>query len=155
MTILIEQELSGTQKEAIFHLWNAEYPAVIQLPALEDLDRYLAQQMPKYHLFLADDQGAVMGWLFLFEREEETWFAMILDRAVQGQGHGTSLLKEAGRLIAIMNGWAIDTDEYFKADGSPYRSPLNFYRRTGFVVLENRLTQPFSAVKVRWERNSL
>lgn len=153
MTIIVKQAIDNRLKEAIFDLWNQEYPSVIQLASLPDLDLYLERLRSLYHLFLMDDQDKVAGWLFLFEREGETWFAMILDRKVQGQGYGSRLLAKAGTLTEVLNGWAIDRAEYYKADGSAYPSPLAFYRKMDFKVLEERLEQPFASVKVRWKRN--
>ncbi len=152
MRIDIKQEPDPGQKEAILKLWNREYPAVIQLASLSDLDLYLDNLHTRYHLFLVDDQDRIAGWLFLFEREAETWFAMILDRKVQGQGYGSRLLARAGTLTRVLNGWAIAEAGYHKADGSDYPSPLGFYRKMDFKVLEERMEQPFAAVKIRWEQ---
>ena len=152
MHIDIQTELNLAQKEAILALWNREYPSLIQLAAMENLEEYFAKLQSRYHLFLLDDQRAIKGWLFLFERADETWFAMILDREVQGHGYGSRLLEAAGELTGVLNGWAIDGEGYCKVDGSPYPSPLDFYRKRGFEILAERLEIPFSAVKVRWER---
>jgi GNAT superfamily N-acetyltransferase len=152
MHIEIKQEPDTVQKAAILRLWNREYPSLIQLAAMENLEDYFARLRPECHLFLLDNEGTVRGWLFLFVREQETWFAMILDREVQGRGFGSLLLEAAGKQTQVMNGWAIDGDGYCKADGSSYPSPLPFYLKKGFEVLEDRLETPFSAVKVRWMR---
>ncbi len=152
MHINIEQVLTPIQKEAILQLWNREYPSLIQLSGLESLEEYFSRLLSRYHLLLVDDRGHIKGWLFLFERDGETWFAMILDREVQGKGYGSRLLAEAGNLTGILNGWAIDAEGYQKADGSPYPSPLDFYRKRNFEVLQERIELPFAAVKVRWKQ---
>lgn len=99
MDIVVQQALSHYEKERILELWNREYPAVIQYPAVQDFERYLSGLESLHHLLLLD-AGRIMGWLFLFRREGETWFAMILDKTVQGMGQGTRLLQHAGSRYA-------------------------------------------------------
>lgn len=146
------EQIDDTAKEAILNLWNTEYPELLRLSGREALDLYFAGLKPRQHLLLKDVQGRIKGWFFLFERTGETWFAMILAAGVQGKGYGRRMLEMAGALVPVLNGWAIDNAIYPKADGSIYPPPLDFYRKLGFAVLEERLELSFSAVRVQWRR---
>jgi len=150
MTIDTSSFIGAEEKKAILALWNNEYPVSLRLAGEAALEAYFASLKPLSHLLLREADSSTKGWLFLFERMEEVWFAMILAREAQGCGYGRMLLQQAGAVTPVLHGWAIDHDGYTKADGSPYPSPLGFYRRLGFEVLDERMEQPFSAVKIRW-----
>ena len=88
-----------------------------------------------------------------FTRDSSRWFAMIVDSSAQGKGYGTQLLNVAKAIEPELNGWATAHNRYTKSNGEPYLSPLNFYRKNGFTILENvRFTsEKLFAVKIQWK----
>lgn len=143
--------LSPAQQQAALALWNAEYPAGLQYGSLAELEAYLAGlEDVWYYLYPATDTP--LAWGFTFLRNGERWFALLLHRSIQGRGIGSQLLAAFKADNAALCGWATDVAHFRKADGSPYLSPLDFYRKNGFSILtEIRLqTDVLSAVKVVW-----
>ena len=79
---------------------------------------------------------------------------MILDRDLQGKGLGSHLLDLAKEQEKELNGWVVDHDRDVKRDGTPYRSPVNFYLKNDFLIIaDERLeTEHLSTVKIQWRR---
>jgi len=140
------------QTDALFRLWNNEYPAGLGYLFPAQLECYLQGLEAPQHSFLADDPGNIYAWAVTFLREAETWFALILDRQYQGRGLGSRLMDHLKTQHPALCGWVADTDRYVRADGSPYPSPLMFYLKNGFEIqLQQRLELPqLSAVKICW-----
>ena len=155
MNIITTNELNESQKQAIYHLWNNEYPARIGYTSISDFDDYLNNLNSQKHYLFADD-GNIKGWMFTFTRDEESWFAIILDSDIHGKGYGTQLLDMIKATTGKLNGWAVDHDNDVKHDGSVYKSPLDFYLKNNFVVNPGiRLdTEKISAVKISWKKFS-
>jgi hypothetical protein len=139
------------QKERILELWNKEYPEQLQYADLSAFDGYLnGLKNPRHYFGLAENR--IVSWAFVFERDMENWFAIIVDGTLQRCGHGTQLLRLLKQSNSVLNGWATDHNWYKKADGAVYESPLEFYKHSGFKVLADvRLeTEKLSAVKIIW-----
>lgn len=115
---------------------------------------YLIGLSKTKHYLLVDDFNQILGWAFIFVREAENWFGIILNSNIQGKGFGTLLLNELKIFTSVLNGWVVDHQKDFKQNNEPYLSPLEFYSKNGFVVSKNiRLeNDSISAVKIRWER---
>lgn len=143
------------EKKTLYKLWNTAYPASIHNAGLNDLESYLEGLSECKHTFLWNDEQRtqLVAWFAIFKRNNETWFAMIVDVAHQKNGIGSRLLRAAQRSEPVLNGWVIDHNKARMADGSLYVSPLLFYKRLGFEILStHRLeTEQISAVKIRWE----
>ena len=116
MRIIKTNILSLQQKKAIYILWNKEYPINLTYLAFEELENYLRNLKNQRHLLLIDENEIVKGWYFDFIRENEKWFAMILDSQIQGKGFGTHLLNEAKQSVTELNGWVIDHNNYKKTN---------------------------------------
>lgn len=155
MKILKTSILTNEQKLFILELWNKEYPAQLKHESLASLENYFASINGTHHLFLMDASNKPKGWFFQFQRDNEPWFAMILSSSHQGKGMGSLLLKEAKEHTNKLYGWAVDHNEYFKADGSVYPSPLAFYLKNDFQVLpkERLNSDKLSSVKVIWQKD--
>ena len=153
MKISQTKQLSDQHKSGIYDIWNTEYPDHISYTTIADLETYLAGLKESYHFIIVNDYGGLMGWLVTFTREKERWFAMILHQELQGKGYGSRLLNAAKEREKALNGWVTDHDRDKKADGKPYRSPVDFYLKNGFEVLnDTRLEKgQLSTVKIRWE----
>jgi GNAT superfamily N-acetyltransferase len=154
MNITETLKLSAIQKEAVYNLWNNEYPAKLSYSNCAEFDEYLAGLHNHNHLLLTDN-NEVVGWYFQFEREKELWFAMILNRKLQRKGWGTQLINRAKKSVDKLNGWVIDHPSDIRQDGSPYPSPKRFYIKNNFTIVDDvRLElEKISAVKIIWERD--
>ncbi|MES2704544.1 MAG: GNAT family N-acetyltransferase [Bacteroidota bacterium] len=153
MTITETTTLTPAHKTAILRLWNNEYPAKL-CQTEDELEQYFARLVHKHHFFLKNETDEILGWLFVFERDDEDWFAMILDSSIHGRGYGTKMLDVAKQKVNVLHGWATDHDRDIKADGSTYRSPLPFYLKNSFEMNpETRLElEKLSAVKISWRK---
>lgn len=152
MEIIETPELTKEQKQELLSLWNKEYPERLKHADLEEFNHYLSKQVQKKHYILKSEEGKINGWAFLFEREKETWFALILDSKLHGKGFGTSLVCKMQESEETLCGWVIDHNKERKQNGEMYKSPLGFYLERGFTVARNeRLeTDKISAVKIVW-----
>lgn len=154
MKIITTNSLDGNQKKVIYELWNAEYPKNLTHQNLSDFENYLNALTNQYHMLLIDKNGAIKGWYFDFDRNNEKSFAMILATEIHGKGFGTLLLNEAKKRESELNGWVIDKTDYLKQNGVGYKSPVPFYLKNGFHKLpEIRLElEHLSAVKITWKK---
>ena len=146
--------MTNELKTQVFDLWNKEYPESLCYNSIKDFDNYLDQlEAPEHILLLKDNE--VLGWLFLFIRESQRWFAIIIDSTYSKKGYGSQLLAIAKQKYNQLHGWVIDEDCYTKNDGTKYLSPLSFYLRQGFKLnVQVRLEQTnISAAKIIWRIN--
>ncbi|NIK92853.1 GNAT family N-acetyltransferase [Mangrovimonas sp. CR14] len=146
--------LSESEKLEIFELWNNEYPEKLSYQSKEEFDKYLENLREQSHLLIIDANQKIKGWYFDFKRDNEKWFAIILDSNIQGNGLGTKILELAKQKENELNGWVIDHNRDKKKNGKVYNSPLNFYLKNGFEKLAaNRLElDKISAVKIKWKK---
>ncbi|NER12033.1 GNAT family N-acetyltransferase [Leptobacterium flavescens] len=154
MRFVNTRELNFPQKIAIRELWNKEYPVKLRLETFNDLENYLSELEDPHHILLIDADKELKGWYVDFSREDERWFAMILNSELQGKGLGSKLLKMAMDRETELNGWVIDHEKDLKQNGKPYRSPIAFYLKNGFEILpDNRLElDKISAVRIRFRK---
>ncbi len=146
--------LTSDQKCSLLELWNHEYPAHLAYADIDAFQSYLDNLIEPEHLLLETETGEIKGWYFHFTRNEEKWFAIILSVDIQGQKMGTALLEKARETQTELNGWVVDQDLYKKRDGTPYPSPLGFYLKNGFKLLEEERLELdiLSAIKIRWRK---
>lgn len=140
------------QKSALLELWNREYPLKLKHKTLLDLEIFLDTLKESRHYFLFSESAEIMGWGSVFTRDNDRWFAMILDGRIHAKGHGTSLLNTLKGPEPELNGWVIDHDRAVKENDDPYRSPLGFYLKNGFRVIPSLRIESdiISAVKIKW-----
>lgn len=156
MRIVETAGLSPVQKKEIIALWDQEYPAQLKFARAEAFDMYLQGINKPLHILCIDNEHKLLGWAVLFERDSETWFAVIVGHTKQKQGIGTRLLNVLKEKATPLNGWVIDHERYLKDDGTIYRSPMRFYLKNGFNVFKaKRLeTEKLSAVKMSWIKDN-
>jgi len=145
--------LNEDQKRAVRRLWNNEYPHQLTYQNEVKFESYLKQLInPSHHLYFPEH--GLGAWLAVFERNDERWFAMIIDAKYQRQGVGRELLRTVKSREAELNGWVIDHDRDIKLDGSSYISTIEFYVKNDFQVLsDTRLElENISAVKINWKK---
>jgi len=143
--------LNQEQKEQITHLWNTHYPVSLRYDSPSEFDDFLNSIEDSVHyLHMADN--VLAGWMAIFKRNEEIWFSIILDTEFQRKGIGQKLLDIAKNECRTLHGWVVDHDKCMKSDGTPYISPIPFYIKNGFKVLNGiRInTEKLNAVKIRW-----
>ncbi|HAD97751.1 MAG TPA: hypothetical protein DCG19_10120 [Cryomorphaceae bacterium] len=151
-TQLVKKSFLNLQdKLDIRAIWNSEYPHSVRFTEIEGLEKYLAGLSDITHYLVYSDKG-VAGWLPVFTREGERWFALLVRSDFQRKGLGKQLLDHARKSERVLNGWVVDKAGFVKSNGQEYRSPLSFYLNNGFdVIPEVRLeTEQLSFVKIRW-----
>lgn len=156
LTISVTNELTPEQKEKVRAIWNSVYPEKLLLQTPADFERYLEPLGKQQHYLMKNLSGEVLGWGITFDRENERWFAMVLDDSIQRTGMGTVLLKRMQDGQPKLSGWVIDHDTTVRADGKPYLSPVEFYLKNQFTLEpETRLELPaLSAVCIRYNHEN-
>ena len=89
------KELSKINKEEVLNLWNNEYPEKLSYKTLQDFENYLENLTEQSHILMINNNEEIKGWYFDFIRENEKWFAIILDSKLHGKGLGTRILNIA------------------------------------------------------------
>lgn len=153
ITFQTVESLSCDEKQSVLELWNREYPAKLVYADLEAFEEYLGGLGMPTHI-LVRMNGRIVGWATKFYRDQDRWFAIILSSSLHRQRIGSLLLEHIKDHESLLYGWVIDHDNDFKADGNQYISPLSFYLKRGFTIVEGeRLELPtLSAVKIVWVR---
>ena len=146
--------LAQSEKLQVLDLWNNEYPEKLGYTSMASFDTYLENLKDPSHILLIDEDNKIKGWYFDFERENEKWFAIILDSQIHGKGIGSKMLELAKAKENELNGWVIDHSTDKKKNGEIYTSPLPFYLKNGFKKLtKDRLElDNISAVKIKWTK---
>jgi hypothetical protein len=131
-------------------------PKSVMHQTTASFDDYLNKLTDKTHFLLLDDLESVMGWAVLFERDHGRWFALVIDKILQGKGHGTELLTKLKESEQILNGWVVDFNSVLKENGELYRSPLTFYIKNGFNVYPHKRfeSEAMSTVMIQWPGHS-
>lgn len=154
MKIVEREILSEEEKEVLRELWNEEYPARLNCKTMQDFELYLNGLSNTKHYLLFDALDKINGWAFTFLREDENWFAIILNHQIQGKGNGTLLMNELKKNNTSLNGWVVDHENEVKQNAAHYRSPMPFYIKNDFTILtEIRIeNEKMSGVKINWKR---
>jgi hypothetical protein len=154
MKIVEQSDLTLEQKARIVEMWNAEYPLSLSYSQISGFDEYLAQLGNKKHFLLIDSDDQIVGWALTFDRDQARWFAIIIDEKIQGKGFGIKLIEALKTAEKRLFGWVIDNDDCPRSNGQSYKSPLGFYRKTGFIVHENEkiVKEQISGVKIEWNK---
>ena len=152
------KSLNFELKSGIFKLWNENYPSQLEFKDINNLEQYLQNLKNATHYFMENENNKLVNnyfaWAVVFERDTEVWFAIIIDKKLQKKGIGSIILEILKADFPVLNGWVIDNNDYIKLDGTQYISPLEFYIKNGFSIVENiRLeTDKISALKINWSR---
>ncbi|MEQ7802361.1 GNAT family N-acetyltransferase [Pedobacter sp. ASV1-7] len=150
MRIEISKSLTEDQAKQIDHFWNEVYPVKLKNRfglLLKDLKE------SKHHVLL-NETDEVVGWAAAFLRDGEIWFSILVSSENQNKGYGNMLIDSLKQNFKNLYGWVIDHNNDLKEDGSTYFSPIQFYLKNGFVLMEDRIkTDIISAVKIKYEAN--
>lgn len=146
--IEILKNLSTNQSQQINQLWNDEYPKNLnnRFPLL------IQDTTDHNHYILSDQFNVILAWAVAFLREEEIWFSIIVSSANHKKGYGKMLINSLKKYNTELNGWVIDHNNYIKANGEQYDSPMGFYLKNDFkIIADDRIeTDILSAVKIYW-----
>lgn len=147
-------ELSNIQKEKVYELWNNEYPLNLAYNSIIEFEKYLDNLTHQSHIIILDNESKIIGWYFDFFRDNENWFALILNSEIHNKGIGTKVLTLVKEDKTELNGWVIDHNNYKKKNGNYYKSPLSFYLKNGFKEIpEIRLaSEKITAIKIQWKK---
>jgi hypothetical protein len=155
MKIIETLVLTLEQKLSLFELWNAEYPERICYKEMLEFENYLKELSEVKHFLLENDSNQILGWAFVFLREHEKWFGIIVDSKIKGKRFGTLLLEELKKRTTVLNGWATDHQKDLKQNKETYLSPLDFYTKNRFKVVNDIRIEnnKISAVKIHWSKD--
>jgi hypothetical protein len=154
MEIIQNTILTLEQKQSLFELWNSEYPEMICYSEMSQFENYLKGLSNQKHYLLINNKNEILGWSFTFVREDDNWFAIIINSKLQRKGYGAILLQELKKDNLVLNGWAVDHQNESKRNKEVYISPIEFYIKNGFVLIHDMRIQndKISGVKIRWGR---
>lgn len=151
MKIVQTKILSANQKASIHKMWNDEYPLKLKdrFPLLlEGVDNYT-------HYIIENERYNLIGWAVAFEKENQMRFSIIIHSDEKGKGFGRRLVDILKEKHNNLYGWVIDHNEAIKSNGKQYQTPMPFYLKQGFTILnEPRLeSERISAALIHWDRN--
>ncbi len=101
-------------------LWNNEYPERLSFNSIKEFEIYLNDLNEQRHLLLINSERKVKGWYFDFKRDNEKWFAIILDSKLHEKEFGTKVLELAKQKENELNGWVIDHNKHRMKNGKLY-----------------------------------
>jgi GNAT superfamily N-acetyltransferase len=148
MIIVPTKELTSQQAEQINKLWNDEYPV-----KLKDRFPILLDGTDDHQHYLIEDLGKnVIAWAVYFEKDKQIRFSIIVSSLHKGKGLGGMLIEKLKETNREFYGWVIDHNDDLKANGEYYQSPLAFYLKHVFTILNDyRLdTEMIKAVLIKW-----
>ena len=147
----IVELLSHDEKRQIMELWNCDYPAKLVYFDLTAFEKYLGALEKPTHILVRLNER-IVGWASKFRRDQYKWFVIIITISLHGKDIGSILMAQIKANEALLYGWVIDHNKDIKANGNQYKSPLGFYLKQGFTVIEDeRLDfENLSAVKIVW-----
>lgn len=157
MKVVQKNIFSEEEIETLWQLRNNEYPIQFGHETFQEFEAYMNAISEMKNYLLIDAKKEIQGWAYTFFRDDEIWFAIMLNYQFQGKGYGRILLEKLKKNNKILNGWVIDHENDFKRNKENYKSPLKFYLSNGFSVLNDiRLeNEKISAVKINWKNNKM
>ncbi len=140
--------LTDKQKEQINALWNDEYPAKLKdrFPILLDGADWFN------HYIIEDLNNNAIAWAVDFEKEKQVRFSIIVSSIHKGKGLGGMLIEKLKAENQEFCGWVIDHNDDLKLNGEYYRSPMPFYLKHGFEILNDKRidNEMIRAVLIKW-----
>ncbi|MFZ4798020.1 MAG: GNAT family N-acetyltransferase [Bacteroidia bacterium] len=146
--IIKTKQLTSHQFSQINQLWNNEYPL-----KLKDRFPILLDGVENFNHYLIEDaKKNVIAWAVDFEKENQIRFSIIVAFCHQEKGFGGMLIEKLKHENDEFYGWVIDHNEDLKSSGEFYQSPMPFYLKHGFEILnDNRIdNEMIRAVLVKW-----
>lgn len=147
MEVIKTKDLTAIQFKQINQLWDEEFPL-----NLKGRFRILLEGVEKYtHYLVVNQFGNIIAWAVAFEKDSEMRFSLIVGINQQRKGLGSILIECLKEDLDDFYGWVIDHNNDNKENGEIYQSPLHFYKKHGFEVLNYvRIdTEILQAVKIK------
>lgn len=141
--------LTNKQSEQIHALWNEEYPA-----KLKDRFPILLDGADWYNHYVIEDMNHdTIAWAVDFEKEKQVRFSIIVSALHKGQGLGGMLIDKLKTENKEFYGWVIDHNDDLKLNGEQYLSPMPFYLKHGFKILNDQRidNEMIKAVLIQWD----
>lgn len=148
MRITKTKIISQLQTEQINALWDIEFPEKLN-------GRYplLLEEATSFdHYIIEDDAQKIIAWAVIFEKDQQIRFSLIVAANQQQKGLGGLLIERLKSDNQEFYGWVIDHNDDLKTNGEHYLSPLPFYLKHGFEILnDQRIDSPMiKAVLIKW-----
>lgn len=155
-TVHLSTVLAEADWETVLKLWNEGFPAEVILPSVEALQQIIEVSNCK-HYTIRNASSDIQAWMAVFDRYNTRWFSILVSPEAQGLGMGSTLIQYAKTMEPCLEGWVVQSDTLTHADGSPYKSPLAFYKKLSFRLNPNRFPSDgkLDVVCVKWESDSL
>ncbi len=152
----ISDLLSPEEKYQIFQIWCSEYPRQSVFNTYKKFDDYICAMVNPTHYLVKDTTKKVLGWLVTVDRDNSRWLVILVHSDTQKLGLGSLLLNEVKYVEPSISAWITPHNNYFKADGSIYRTPLPFYLKNGFQLTDETFEKDdFSGTKIIWSSSPL
>lgn len=149
--IVKTKQLNPLQFAQINELWNNEYPI-----NLKDRFPVLLDEVENFNHYIINDANQnVIAWAVDFEKDNQIRFSIIVSSSHQGNGLGGLLIEKLKQDNNEFYGWVIDHNNDLKSNGKQYISPMPFYIKHGFEVLNNNRieSEMIRAVLIKWNNN--
>lgn len=144
--------LTDDLKLEIIKIWNAEFSKQLAYDSIEGYDKWLNSIEDPTHVLVYSNTGELIAWCTDFNRNKERWFSILIIRSHHGKGLGRMMLDKMKARNTHLCGWAVDHNRDTRSDGSAYPSPIAFYEKNGFEILDIRdEKKDLSVVKIKWE----
>jgi hypothetical protein len=154
MQIEIISSLANSDQLHIYNIWNSVYPTQVVFVSKNDFKSYLDKANNQKHFIYRNDDTTIGGWLMTFTRNDDRYFVLLVSEKKKKNGIGTILIEEMKKSEDIIMGWVVELNTYIKSDGTLYHSPVDFYKRSGFIITDEKCEENnFSIVKIMWQRN--
>jgi GNAT superfamily N-acetyltransferase len=152
MRIIKTTPLTTHQSSQINQLWNDEYPLKLKdrFPILLDGADW------HNHYIILDEEQNVIAWAVDFEKEKQIRFPIIVASNHKGKGLGGLLIDKLKEENKEFYGWVIDHNDDLKSNGEHYQTPMPFYLKHGFEILNDiRIdNEMIKAVLIKWIENN-
>jgi hypothetical protein len=148
MDIIKTTQLTPLQSSQVNQLWNDEYPL-----KLKDRFPILLVGVGNFNHYIMENANQnVIAWAIDFEKENQIRFSIIVSSNNQCKGFGGLLIEKLKQENDEFYGWVIDHNEDLKSSGEFYLSPMPFYLKHGFEILnDNRIeNEMIRAVLIKW-----
>lgn len=155
MKIEITKHISIEEQSQIVNIWNAVYPASVSFESMNVFKEFIDNITEKNHFIWRDGGQSVGGWLMTFTRDNVRNFVLLVAENNQGRGVGKMLIEEMKKVENEVTGLVVESDNYVRKNGSIYRSPIDFYKKLGFIVTDERVFKHgINTVKVAYSRKN-
>ena len=149
--IIKTKTLTDSQFKQINQLWNDEYPINLK----ERFPLLLVDVESYNHYLIEDIDKNIIAWAVDFKKEMQIRFSIIVSANHRGKGLAKLLIDKLKEDNNEFYGWVIDHNDDLKSNGEYYQSPLGFYQKLGFEVLNDiRIdSEMIKSVMIKWTSN--